>query len=72
MDPAQCPPERDEVAEAYVVETLAEGDAVAFDEHLLLCARCRDAVEAADLYVRAMREAAAHIRQSGQAASRPR
>jgi anti-sigma factor RsiW len=43
--------------------TLPDADAMAFAAHLLNCARCRPEVEAADLYVRAMREAASGLRE---------
>jgi anti-sigma factor RsiW len=45
--------------------TLPDADTVAFEEHLLICAACRAAVEAADVYVRAMREAASELRRAG-------
>ena len=60
---ARCPEDLDEVAEAYVMETLDAVDAAAFDEHLLICDECWAAVEVTDRYVRAMREAAERLRK---------
>lgn len=57
--PNRCPADPEEVAEAYIMGTLADADAVAFDEHLLVCGPCIAAVEAAD--VRAMRDAAREL-----------
>jgi hypothetical protein len=34
-----CPSKPEEVAEAYVMETLDAANAAAFDEHLLVCDR---------------------------------
>ncbi len=48
------------------MDTLAEADAEAFSEHLLICAKCRAAVEQADIYVRAMSEAAARLQGQGE------
>jgi hypothetical protein len=58
-----CPAKPEEVAEAYVMETLDAADAAVFDEHLLVCARCLAIVEATDEYVRAMRAAAERLRR---------
>ena len=44
------------------MDELPKADAAAFEEHLLVCAGCRTAVEDADKYVRAMREAARRLR----------
>jgi hypothetical protein len=57
-----CPAKPEEVAEAYVMETLDAADAAAFDEHLLVCDECLVIVEATYDYVRAMREAAEQLR----------
>ena len=56
-----CPAKPEEVAEAYVMETLDAADAAVFDEHLLVCEACLAIVEATDEYVRAMREAAEQL-----------
>ena len=60
--PDHCPADPKEVAEAYVMENLPEADLAAFEEHLLICPGCRAAVEDADQYVEAMREAARRLR----------
>ena len=58
-----CPAKPEEVAEAYVMETLDTADAAAFDEHLLVCDKCLAIVEVTDEYVRAMRAAAEQWRK---------
>jgi hypothetical protein len=40
---------------------LALPEAIAFEDHYLTCAQCAAIVEAADLYVGAMREAARRL-----------
>jgi hypothetical protein len=52
------------IAEAYVMNTLARADAAVFEEHLLVCSRCRAAVEDAEHYVRAMKIAAQRLRST--------
>ncbi len=64
LDSAKCPPDVAEIAEEYSMGTLSATDAAAFEEHLLTCADCRAAVEAADQYVRAMNDA---LRESRRA-----
>jgi hypothetical protein len=44
------------------MNTLARADAAVFEEHLLVCSRCRAAVEDAEHYVRAMKIAAQRLR----------
>ena len=53
------------MAEAYVMETLAEPAVSAFEEHLLVCSDCRTAVDKADGFARAMAEAARQVRAMG-------
>ena len=60
--PDHCPADPKEVTEAYVMDNLPTADVAAFEEHLLLCAGCRAAVEDADKYVKAMRQAARRLR----------
>lgn len=60
--PNRCPADPEEVAEGYIMRTLADADAAAFEEHLLVCGRCMAAVDATDGYVRAMRDAARELR----------
>jgi hypothetical protein len=50
------------IAEAYVMSTLARADAAVFEEHLLVCSRCRAAVEDTEHYVRVMKIAAQRLR----------
>jgi hypothetical protein len=59
----RCPAKPEEVAEAYVMETLDAADAAAFDEHLLVCDPCLAIVEAAYDYVRAMPRAGEQLRR---------
>jgi anti-sigma factor RsiW len=49
--------------EKYSMGTLSEAEAAPFDEHLLVCEKCRTLVEASDAYVAAMRAAAKRTRQ---------
>jgi hypothetical protein len=63
-DSDRCPAQFNVVAEAYVMNTLARADTTVFEEHLLVCIRCRAAVEDAEHYVRAMKIAAQRLRTS--------
>ena len=58
----RCPAQFDAIAEAYVMNTLPSADAAVVEEHLLVCSRCRAAVEDAEHYVRAMKIAAQRLR----------
>ena len=60
--PDYCPPDPEEVTQAYVMDNLPIADVAAFEEHLLVCAGCRAAVEHADKYVKAMRQATRRLR----------
>ena len=60
--PNRCPADAEEIAESYIMGTLPDDDAAAFEEHLLVCGRCMAAVEAAEEYVRAMSGAARELR----------
>jgi len=53
-----------EEIEGYSLGTLSAEDEAEFDEHLLICERCRDNVEASDAYVAAIRGAARLFRQT--------
>ncbi len=57
LDPDRCPPDTDEIAEAYVMATLHGEDAAAFEQHLLICSGCRAAVEKAEEHARAAKAA---------------
>ena len=61
-DSDRCPAQFNAVAEAYVMNTLGRADAAVFEEHLLVCSRCRAAIEDAEHYVRAMKIAAQRLR----------
>ena len=63
-DSDRCPAQLSVIAEAYVMNTLARAEAAVFEEHLLVCSRCRAAVEDAEHYVRAMKIAAQRLRTS--------
>jgi uncharacterized CHY-type Zn-finger protein len=45
--------------ESYAMRTLSASEVESLEEHLLLCAECRDRLTAADEYVAAMKSAAA-------------
>ena len=62
IDSDRCPAQLSVIAEAYVMNTLGRADAAVFEEHLLVCSRCRAAVEDAEHYVRAMKIAAQRLR----------
>ncbi len=64
MEADHCPAQAAELAEAYVMGDLPDAEAAIFSEHLLTCAKCRAAVEQADVYVRAMRDAASELSRS--------
>ena len=61
-DSDRCPAQLSVIAEAYVMNTLGRADAAVFEEHLLVCSRCRAAIEDAEHYVRAMKIAAQRLR----------
>ena len=63
---AECPPDPQETAEDYALGLLTPADEVAFEEHLLVCANCRAAVEFADVYTRSMTSAAHQLRGDKQ------
>jgi hypothetical protein len=44
------------------MNTLARADAATFEEHLMMCSRCKAAVEDTDHYVRAMKIATQRLR----------
>jgi anti-sigma factor RsiW len=50
--------------EKYSLDTLSEKPRARVEEHLLICESCRQAVTASDAYVKAMRRAAASVRQT--------
>jgi|SRR5579863_8279121 len=58
-----------EEVEKYSMGDTSEEQAARFEEHLLLCAACRDRLAESDQYVRAMRRAGRTIRRKGEARS---
>ncbi|MBS1855799.1 MAG: hypothetical protein JST11_10565 [Acidobacteria bacterium] len=57
-----CPADVSEVAESFVMGTLARADAATFEDHLLVCNRCTATVADKFNYVRAARIAAQRLR----------
>jgi len=51
----------DDDLELYALARLPESSAVGLEEHLLVCAQCRDRLVVWDEYVAAMREASRQI-----------
>lgn len=62
LRPGHCPADRDEAAEAYVADNLLMADRAALEEHMLICAGCRMAVEDAGKYGKALRQAKRRLR----------
>ena len=59
LESKQCPTVPDEIAEAYVIGTLPNEQAVAFEDHYVVCSSCATALEGdASTYVDAIRTAA--------------
>jgi len=50
--------------EKYGMQTLPEAELAPLEEHLLICAECRDRLEATERYVAAIRAAAAKLDKS--------
>ena len=66
----QCPAAPDEIAEAYVMGMLPNEQAVAFEDHYVVCNSCATVLENASTYVDAIRSAAQKLRpESLRAAS---
>ena len=51
--------------ELYAMRTLPAPGVESLEEHCLICAECRDRLEATEAYLAAMKLAAAKIRESG-------
>jgi hypothetical protein len=62
-DPQCCPPDVEEVAEAYCMNTLDHPARLAFEDHYLRCARCATIVASTDEFVRSMRNALEQLRR---------
>jgi len=57
-----CPADPNETAEAYAFGTLVGPDALVFEEHLLVCERCRAALDSTEQYARTMHNASKRLR----------
>ena len=55
----------EDALERYAMRTLPEPELAVLEEHLLICAECRQRLQATEQYVAAMREAAARMTASG-------
>ena len=58
----QCPAAPDEIAEAYIMGTLPNEQAVAFEDHYVVCNSCATVLENASAYVDAIRTAGKILR----------
>ncbi len=54
----ECPPQPEEVAEAYILGTLSEARTAAFEAHFLACDRCAVLLQQVSDYVDALTAAA--------------
>ena len=57
-----APPDVEEIAEAYCMETLDRPARLAFEDHYLVCPQCASVVASTDEYVRSMRTALERLR----------
>jgi len=62
LESKQCPAVPDEIAEAYLMGTLPNEQAVTFEDHYVVCNSCATVLEKACTYVDAMRTAAKKLR----------
>ena len=61
-DAPHCPPDVEEIAEAYCMETLDRLTRLAFGEHYHSCPRCASVVASTDKYVCSIRRALERLR----------
>ena len=61
-DTQHCPPDVEEIAEAYCMETLDRPASLAFENHYLACPRRASIVARTDEYVRSIRRALERLR----------
>ncbi|MBS1856126.1 MAG: hypothetical protein JST11_12225 [Acidobacteria bacterium] len=61
-DPALCPADPEEVAEAYVMGRLPQDQVTAFEDHYVACDACATVLQKQAEYVAAIRSAAKEIR----------
>jgi len=57
-----CPPDIEEIAEAYCMEKLDHSQRIAFDNHYLTCPRCASIVAGTDEYIMSMKTALGRLR----------
>ena len=57
-----CPPDIEEIAEAYCMEKLDHSRRTAFENHYLICSRCASIVAGTDEYIRSMKAALGRLR----------
>ena len=62
-DPHESPTALEEIAESYVLERMTPDETDRYEEHLLVCSSCRQAVEAVDDFVMLFHQAS---EQNGQ------
>ena len=62
LNSTECPVDLEQVAEAYVMGTLPEEQAIAFENHYAACETCATALYKTADYVDAMRAAAKTLR----------
>ena len=55
----------DDVIELYALGRLSEGLIPSFEEHLLICSRCQDALQSEDVFSQSMTEALKRSRTWG-------
>ena len=64
-----CPADRDEIVEAYVMGTLCAEQAMAFEDHYVVCNSCATVLEKTASYVDAMRTGAKQLRSKPMCAA---
>ena len=62
LESKQCPADRAEIAEAYVMGTLRTEEAMAFEDHYVVCNSCATVLRETASYIGAMRWAAKKLR----------
>jgi hypothetical protein len=62
LEPNECPADLQEVAEAYVMGTLPQEQAIAFEDHYVACDTCATALYKTADYVHTMHAAAKTLR----------
>jgi hypothetical protein len=60
-EPQDCPPDIEEIAEAYCMQRLDHSERMAFENHYLTCPRCASVVTSTDEYVGSMKAALRHV-----------